>query len=258
MPYPLLPNLFCSPQDVIDRIGIDALQLREDDNNLASGQAVTTTAAATAPATSLTVSALQYGLLAGTTLIFSNAGLALPVTVVLSAVANVSATTLTVFATTDDIPSGATATDNGVNVWLATMALQACQRATQRVKLWCLNRYQDSDLYANAQSRGSVNAWATAIACRWMGMRRFNSSPAGVDDEYAEALGEMKMVQAGQLQIECIGTRSAAAPFLDNITGADWLTYTKARVESITSDAVPTVQPQFVDWGSVYSLETLY
>jgi len=91
-----------------------------------------------------------------------------------------------------------------------------------------------------------------------MATRRFNAIPSEIATEYDEAMLEMKAVQGGQLQIEDIGTRSAAAPFMDNLTGIDWLTYTKTRVESITSDAVPSQQPQFIDWGSIYSLEALY
>ena len=90
-----LANLYCTPQDIYDVAGIDAVQLREDDRNQASGQQVATTAAAAVGATSLTVAALQYALLRGTVLVFDQAGMASPVEATLSAAAAVSATTLT-------------------------------------------------------------------------------------------------------------------------------------------------------------------
>ena len=39
-----LPNLYCTPQDIYEQVGIDAAQLRLDDNNQASGQKVAATA----------------------------------------------------------------------------------------------------------------------------------------------------------------------------------------------------------------------
>lgn len=258
MPTPLLGDLFCSPQDIFDWLGTDAVQLREDDRNQASGQTVATTVAAVLGATSLTITALQYGMLKGTVLQFQNAGMDTPLEVTLSAAAVATATTLSVVALTADLPSGAQATDNGVNVWLAGMGVRACQYATSRVKLYCTNRYQASDLYANSQSRGSVNEWAVTIAARWIGSRVYRSPPSSVDEKYQETMAELKSVQSGQLAIESIGTRSAGWPFMDNLTGIDWLTYTKTRVESLTSDPIPSISPQFVDWNSVFSLEALY
>ena len=246
--------MYCSPQDVFDVIGTDAAQLREDDYNQASGQSVATTVAAVAGATSLTVSALQYGMLAGTNLLFGNAGLATPVSVFLTAVANASATSLTVAAIPADIPSGATATDNGVNVWLAGMLLKSCKYGTATVKRYTVNRYQDSDLV----NSWSVNDWATTVSARWLAMRRYNPVPSQIEQKFQETMQELRMVSAGQLLIEDIGARSPGWPFMDNLTTIDWLTWTKVRVEPITSDPTPTQGPQFVDWNSVASFEGIW
>jgi hypothetical protein len=249
-----LPNLYCLPNDVYEFLGIDAVQLREDDRNQASGQTVATTSDSPPLNTTIAVSALQYAMLAGTNLVFENAGLAQPVTAVMTAAAAANATSLTVAALATDIPSGATATDNGVNVWLAGMLLKSCKYGTATVKRYCVNRYQDSDL-ANSWS---VNDWATTVSARWIGMRRFNPVPSHVETKFQETMEELRRVNSGQLMIEDIGARSPGWPFMDNLTMVDWLTYTKVRVEQITSDPSPTQGPQFCDWNSVLSLEGLW
>jgi hypothetical protein len=246
-----LGNLYTTPQDVYDSIGIDAAQLRLDDRNQASGQNVFVSVAAPLNATVLTITAIQYPMLAGTHLVFSEAGMNPPVEVTLSASAPVGALSLTVAPIGSPIAAGAQATDNGVNVWLASLMLKACRYATTQVKLYCTNRYDDSDLANNASENGSVNRWATALAARWLAKRRFQAAPAGIEEDYKDALEELKQVKSGQLCIEDIGTRTSGWPFLSNLTSIDAYTYTKTRVETITSEGTPTQFGQFVDWNGI-------
>ena len=246
-----LANLYTTPQDVYDLVGVDAVQLREDDLNLATGQTITTTAAAALAATSITVAALEYALLKGSVLVFDNAGMDTPVEATLTAAAIVGATTLTVSALGAAIASGGKAVDNGVNVWLASLMLKGCKYATAQVKSYCCGRYNDSDL-ANSWS---VNRWATAIAARWIAKRRYQAAPDGIESEFQETILELKSVQVGQLNIEDIGTRAAGWPFMSNVTLDDRYTYRKARVEAVISEPGPTQYPQSIDYNSIMSFE---
>ena len=73
-------------------VGIDAAQLRLDDQNQASGQQVQATADAVIGATTISVNALQYPMLSGSLLVFSDASMESPVEVTLNAAAAANAT----------------------------------------------------------------------------------------------------------------------------------------------------------------------
>jgi hypothetical protein len=247
-----LPNLYVTPQDIYEFVGIDAAQLRLDDQNQASGQQIQASADAVIGATTITLAnGLQYPLLRGTNLTFSDAQMSQPVTAVLNAVANAAATSLSIVPLATQINSGGVAIDNGVNVWLAGLLVKACQIATAKCKLYLCNIYDDSQLVLS----WSVNQWATAIGARWLGTRRFMAAPENVQQAYDEAIEEMKAVAAGQLSIEDIGTRTSAWPFLSNISINDGFTFRKLRVEWPISEQTPTQYPQSVDWSSFYAIE---
>jgi len=246
-----LPSLFCSPQDVYDQCGIDAAQLRVDDRNLATGQTIQTTADVPINAVSLPIVALQYPLLAGTHIVFDNVNP--PVEVTISLPVPVGALDLPVLPAGAAIPAGGQAIDNGGNVWTASLMLKGCKYATTQVQAYCSPRYDFNQLAANASIPGSVNRWATILATRWFAKRRFQSAPAGVEEDYQEAMIELKKVQSGQFYIENVPTRTSSWPFLSNITLIDRYTYTKARVETITSEGTPTQYTQFVDWNGVFA-----
>ena len=111
-----LSTLFCGPQDVWDLLSTEGVDLREDDHNLATGQVIQTTADTPVGSTAVAVAGLPVGLLSGAQLTFDGAGMPVPVTVTLTAVALLGATSLSIAATTVDVPSGAQARDSGVNV----------------------------------------------------------------------------------------------------------------------------------------------
>lgn len=246
-----LSNLYCSPQDVYEMVGIEAAQLRLDDQNLTSGQTVSVSADAVVGATSLTIAALQYGLLRGTRLVFSNAGMDSPVEVTLNAVALAGATTLTITSLATAITSGATAIDNGVNVWLAGLMTKACKYATGRVQLYCLPRYDDSQLV----NSWNVNQWATVIASQWLAKRLFREAPKGIQESYEEATGELQQVKDGQLNLDNCGPRTSEWPFLSNVTIDLGFTIRKVRVETAISEPTPTQYPQAIDYNSYYLFE---
>ncbi len=246
-----LPNLYCTPQDIYDQIGIEAAQLRLDDQNQASGQNVQATADAIIGATSIAVSALQYGLLRGTRLVFSDAQMDAPVEVTMSAVANVGATSIIVVALTTQVNANAIAIDNGVNVWLAGLLHKACQIGTAKVKRYCVPRYDDTSLV----NSWSVNQWTVACAIQWLGTRLFRASPEPAQNAYNEAIEELKLVLSGQMPIEDIGTRTSEWPFLSNVTIDQTFTYRKVRVEQTISEPTPTQYAQAVDYNSYFTLE---
>jgi hypothetical protein len=250
-----LPNLYCSPQDVFDQAGIAGAQLRLDDGNLATGQVIELTAAANQGDTSLVIESLTYPVLTGTHLVFAEAGVPTPVEVTVSAPAAVGLISLPVAPLGASLPAGAQATDNGVNVWLAGLMLKACRYATGQVKSYCCPRYEDSDLANNASENGDVNRWATAIATRWLAKRRFQVAPAGIEQDFQEALQELKAVRTEGYNIADIATRTSGWPFLSNVSSVDWYTIRKIRVEQQISEGTPTQYAQAVDWNSIFLFE---
>jgi len=247
----ILPILYCSPSDVYDQIGVEAAQLRLDDQNNASGQRVQTIANAAINDTNISIQALQYPLLRGTNLVFSDAGMDTPIEVTLTSVASVGATTLAVVALTTAIPATAIAIDNGVNVWLAGLMAKACKYATDRVNMFCTNRYDEGSL---AES-WTVNQWATTIASHWLATRLFRAAPQQIKESYDEAMLELRDVQASKINIAGIGTRTSGWPFLSNVSVDPVYVIRKVRVEAQISEPTPTQYPQAIDWSSYWLLE---
>ena len=234
-----LPNLYCTPQDIYEQLGVDAAQLRLDDQNQASGQQIAASTTAGIGATSISVAALQYGLLAGTRLVFSDAGMSSPVEVTLSSTAASGATSLPVTTLTVAVTGGAIAIDNGVNVWLAGMMTKACRYATARVKLYCCNRYDDTQLV----NSWSVNQWAITIACKWIGTRLYRAAPEQIESAYQEVMEELKAVKDGSLDVEDIAPRTANWPAFSNVTVDIGYSVRKLRVEQSISEPTQTQYP---------------
>lgn len=241
-----LSTLFTYPQDIWDYLGVEGVDLRLDDQNLSTGQTITTSADAIVGATTISVSALPVALLRGATLTFENAGMEVPIQATLSAVALAGATSLSVTALETQINSGATARDSGVNAATGARLLVAARKGTSKVKLFCNSRYDDSEL---ARS-GTVLDWATIVACKFLCERRAQGCPKGIKAEYEEALEEMKMVQYGQLQIEDCGTRGVDWPSISNLTVNPSYDTNRSRVQPNLSERTPTSYPQFIDWNS--------
>lgn len=238
--------MFCTPQDVWDLLSVEGVELREDDHNLATGQTIETTAAAAAGATSLTVTALPVALLRGAELTFDLAGMAAPVVAKLTAAAAVGATTLQVTALTAAINAAAQARDSGVNASTGARLVRATTHGTSKVKLYCNQRYDDSQLVLS----GTVNNWATLGAAKWMCIRRGQPCPKSIMADYEEALEEMRMVQSGQLSIEDIGTRGVDWPTVTNVIVDPTRNGMRARVQPGISEGTPTAYSQFIDWNS--------
>jgi hypothetical protein len=247
-----LPNLYCNPQDVFDWLGTEGVQLRLDDENLATGQQIAVTANASAGATSLAVTALSFPLLPGTVLEFNGGNMPVaPSEAVLTAVGKVGDTTLTVAALTNAVNVYATARDSGVNYALGQRLVKGCKYGTSRVKLYCSGRYQDSDL----ATCWSANRWATTFAAQWLCRRRAQPCPKSIEEDAKDALTEMMMVQSGKLQLEDIGTRTAGWPFLSNLAININYDYARLRVEPPLSEPTPTQYAQWIDWNSALYLE---
>ena len=249
---PTIPvPLFCSPQDIYEQIGIDAAQLRLDDMNQASGQTVQATADAASGATSITISTLQYPLLKGTILQFTNAAMSDPIQATLSAVASVGATSLTVTALDSAITSGATATDNGVNVWLGGMMVKACRYAAAKIQDYCVTRYDATQLVQSY----TVNQWAVTIAAKWLATRLYRAAPEQIQSAFLETIEELKEVKAGLYNIALAAPRTSEWPFMSNVTIDHRYTDRVVRVEPQLSEPTPTQYAQSIDWTSYYSIE---
>ncbi len=213
----------------------------------ATGQTIEATASAAVGATTLSVAALASPLLPGTVLEFDGGDMPLAAEVRLTSIGKVGDTTLLVAALDTQVNAQAQAQDNGVNLALARLAIQACREGTRRVKLYCCARYNDSDLATTY----SALQWSTCLAAQWLCRRRGLSPPKSIDQAAEEALAEMKQVQMGMLQVEDIGTRTSAWPFISNVTVDVGYTYRKVRVEPQISEGTPTQYAQAVDWNAV-------
>jgi hypothetical protein len=240
---------------VYDYLGNQGGQLRLDDDNLASGQTILVTAPLAQGGTVLNITALQAPLIAGTVLEFAGGGMAAVVEAQLAQTAKLGDTSLTLLPIPAPVNQSATATDNGVNLAFAQRLAKACQYGTSQVKFYCLTRYEDADLFSNAQERGSVNRWATSLAARWLCRRRGQSAPQGVQDDADESLEEMKAVRSSQGMIEDIPLRTSGWPFMSNVTIDVGYYTTKVRVEQQISEMTPVQYPQYIDWNSVLFLE---
>lgn len=259
----LLGTLFCIPSDMWDTLSAEGVDLRLDDHNLASGQVIQSSADTPVGSTTMSVVALPVALLLGAQLVFDGAGMPVPVQLQLTAPANLGAvsisvaqvtnngTTTSVGPTTTDVPSGAQARDSGVNAATGYRLIQGCRKGTSEVKLWCNQRYDDTQLVL----AGSVNDWATAIGARWLAKRRAQGCPKGLQADYEDAVERLKMVQSGQLSIEDIGTRGIDWPTLTNITVDPSYNVMRSRVEPNISEQTPTAYNQYIDWNSAMWLE---
>ncbi len=251
MAPPALPNVYTTPNVVFDYLGTEGVDLRLDDHNEATGQQVLAAATAAVGATALSVGAIQYPLIRGTTLRFDGGGMADVVTVVLSATATTGSTTLAVEALEGAVNAQAAAQDGGVNVALARRLLRGCYYGTDRVKLYACSRYDDAALAAS----WSAQRWATALAAQWLCRRRGNPSPESVDADAEGALEELAMLRSCALSLPDVGTRTAGWPFLSNVT-VDLRYHTaKVRVEPSISEGTPTQYAQKIDWDSALYLE---
>lgn len=245
-----LNTLFCLPQDVWDLLSVEGVDLREDDSNLATGQVITTTADAAVGATAISVSALPVALLRGAELTFEQAGMNVPVTASLTAAASAGATTISVAALDTAVNSGAIARDSGVNATTGARLLVGCRKGTSKVKLYCNQRYDDSQLVL----AGTVCDWATVCAARFLCIRRAQGCPKSIAASYEEAIEEMRMVQSAQLSIEDIGTRGIDWPTVTNIIVNPGYNGMRARVQPSISEGTPTGFAQYVDWNSAVLL----
>lgn len=245
-----LSTLFCSPQDVWDLLSVAGVDLSQDDNNLATGQIITTSADAAVAAVSISVTALPVALLKGAQLTFEEAGMEVPVTATLTAVATVGATSISVEALETAIPSGARARDSGVNVSTGARLVVGTRKGTSKVKLWCNGRYDDSQLVLS----GTVCDWAAICAAKFLTTRRAQGTPKSIQNDYDEAIEEMRMVQSGQLMIEDIGTRGADWPTITNVTVNPGYDGMRARVQPNISEQSPTRYGRFIDWNSAVLL----
>lgn len=241
-----LNTLFCQPQDMWDLLSVEGVDLRQDDHNLASGQIIQTTSDTAAGATTMAVSPTPVALLSGAWLTFDGAGMAVPVQVQLSAAAPVGSTSLSLVAPIYDIPAGAQARDSGVNAATGARLLVGCRKGTSKVKLYCNQRYDDTQLVLS----GSVLDWAVIIGAKFLCTRRAQGCPKTIAQDYDAVIEELRAVQSGTLSIEDIGTRGVDWPTVTNVTVMPGYDGMRARVEPNISEQTPTSYGQFINWNS--------
>jgi hypothetical protein len=243
-----LNTLFCSPQDVWDLLSVAGVDLRQDDDSLASGQIIQTVADTPPLSTSMAVAPTPVALLAGAQLTFSNAGNTVPVIVQLTVAAPIGSTSLSIVSTMTDVPSGAQARDSGINAATGARLLVGCRKGTSKVKLYCNSRYDDTQLVLS----GTVCDWTALIAAKFLCSRRAQGCPKSIQADYQEAIEELRMVQGGQLEIEDCGTRGVDWPAMSNVTVDPSYDGMRVRVEPNISEQTPTAYSQYIDWNSAF------
>ena len=238
-------NLYAEPNDIVDWLGTEGVDLRLDDHNLATGQTITTTATAVLGATSVSIAALTWPLIKGTTLRFDGGGMAEVVEVVRSATANLGANSLAVVALSADVNAQAQSQDSGVNVALAQRLVKACEYGTDRVNRYCAGRYNTTDLV----NTWAANDWATTLGANWLCRRLLRELPNTVKEATEEAMKELKMVLGGQMQIPGVGVRTAGWPFIDNQTLNIAYSTHKLRLEQTISDPTTMQFTPYIDYS---------
>lgn len=231
-------------------LSVEGVDLREDDHNLATGQIITTSADAAVGATTISVTVLPVALLRGAELVFDGAGMETAVKVSLTAAAAANTTSISVTELTTAINAGAQARDSGINAITGARLVVATRKGTSKVKLYCNSRYDDSQLILS----GTVCDWATICAAKWLCTRRAQGCPKSIAADYEEAIEEMRMVQAGQLALEDIGTRGSDWPTISNIIVNPGYDGMRARVQPNISEGTPTGYSQYIDWNSATRL----
>lgn len=253
MPVVNMATLFCIPSDIDDYMGSEGAGSRvNDDTTQASGQTITARATAAAGATSVSVQAVQRPMQAGDMLSFYGAAMPNIVIASLTSPAAEGDTSIAVLALGSAINDGATALDQGVNTAEYWRKTKACQYATSRVKLYCGPKYTDEQLANNANANGTVNYWATIVACRWLSKRRSLVAPVGLEDDYQESMEELKAVRTEDLIIEDIPMRTAAWPSFANVSIDQSHTFHKLRVEQSISENSPTALVRYISWPDSY------
>lgn len=180
----------------------------------------------------------------------SSSNVLTPVRAKLTEAAAVNATTISVVALDSGLSAGAQARDSGVNAATGARLAVATRKGTSRVKLYCNGRYDDSQLVLS----GTVCDWATICAAKFLCTRRGQGCPKSIQNDYDEAIEEMRMVQAGQLSLEDIGTRGADWPTVTNVIVNPAYSGMRARVQTNISEQTPTNYSRFVDWNSALLL----
>ena len=251
MPPTALPALFCLPNDIHDYLSSAGAQLRLDDENLANGQTILVAGNGAVGDTVLSVAPLQFPLLRGTQLVFSGGGMEALLTVGLPATAQAGDTSLAVNALTEAVYAQATATDNGVNVATGVRLVKACNYGTDRVRLYCFPRYDDLALATS----WNVNRWASTLGGAWLAKRCCRPCPESITADMEEVTDELKMIKSGAMAVPGIGTRTAAWPFISNVSVEPAYYTHKVRVETTISEATPTVYGQYIDWSDALLMQ---
>lgn len=244
MPFtlPATPDvLFTDYTQVSDLLGASGLSLRLDDN-LGTASKIT----GTTLATPIVVTCAAHGLSTGN------------VVQVIGTGSNSAPTGAEGLWTVTVISSSTFSLDGSVGLATGTTGMwfridsstgtiaQAVNVATAWVKRFTQSLYDVADL-ANSWS---VVTWATIKAAHWICARRANPIPTSLNNLYLEAIDELTMVRAQQMQIEDIGYRNEILPSWSNLRIDQRWTIKKMRVETVLSGRMPSQYPQKQDIGA--------
>lgn len=161
------------------------------------------------------------------------------------------------FVTTADLISRLSS--SGYNLRIDDQAgaiTQVLSEATNKVKMYLLPIYTETDLQSNADAAGMVSDLAIALAAYYLCRRRGNTPPGSVTDTYKEALTDLDELRNEWKQLPGVVPRHTPHPAFSNLRHVPGYVYSRVRVEMpISEQTAPTGYTQKVDWWSINWVE---
>jgi hypothetical protein len=99
--------------------------------------------------------------------------------------------------------------------------------ASGRINFHCQGRYEPSQLALS----WTVNDWATIISCYVLACRRGSPPPGILAELYEKAMEDLKLVQAGDVGLPDVASRTESWPSWSSITFDAIAPLRKARVQ---------------------------
>jgi hypothetical protein len=130
---------------------------------------------------------------------------------------------------------------------------QCLQRATNRIKFYTADLYDNQVIQDDADSGGWTNDRATDLAVYYLCGRRLNPVPVSAKDDYEEAKLELEAVKSDLARIPDVAMRHTSAPTFSNVSVYGNYNYRKIRMQQSISEGTTSKLPTRYDWMDLWS-----